>query len=94
MNDFVRKQDGDTNMKDDFTHLQTGTEENGADDFVHLQTCTEEENGANDFVHLHVHTEYSLLDGACDIEKLLDRAGELGMKSLAITDHGSDVRRH
>ncbi|MGI6752149.1 MAG: DNA polymerase III subunit alpha [Anaerovoracaceae bacterium] len=42
-----------------------------------------------DFVHLHVHTEYSLLDGAAEIKGLLDRTGELGMNSLAITDHGA-----
>lgn len=41
-----------------------------------------------EFVHLHVHTEFSLLDGACRIEGLLDRAVELGQKSVAITDHG------
>ena len=41
------------------------------------------------FVHLHVHTEYSLLDGACRIEQALDRAAELGQTALAITDHGS-----
>lgn len=41
-----------------------------------------------DFVHLHLHTEYSLLDGACRIKQLVERAKELGMKSLAITDHG------
>lgn len=40
------------------------------------------------FVHLHVHTGYSLLDGACKIDKLIGRAKELGMDSLAITDHG------
>ncbi|HOC08221.1 MAG TPA: DNA polymerase III subunit alpha, partial [Bacillota bacterium] len=40
------------------------------------------------FVHLHVHTEYSLLDGAGRVGDLLDRAKELGMKALAITDHG------
>lgn len=40
------------------------------------------------FCHLHVHTEYSLLDGCCRIEKLIDRAAEIGQKSLAITDHG------
>lgn len=40
------------------------------------------------FTHLHVHTEYSLLDGACRIEKVLDRALELGQNSVAITDHG------
>jgi DNA polymerase III subunit alpha len=40
------------------------------------------------FTHLHVHTEYSLLDGMCRIPQLISRAKELGMKSLAITDHG------
>ncbi|KPU26946.1 DNA polymerase III subunit alpha [Caloranaerobacter sp. TR13] len=41
------------------------------------------------FVHLHVHTEFSLLDGAARISKLMDRVKELGMDSIAITDHGS-----
>lgn len=40
------------------------------------------------FVHLHVHTEYSLLDGACRINKLAKRAKELGQTALAVTDHG------
>ncbi len=40
------------------------------------------------FIHLHVHTEYSLLDGASKIDELVDYAVELGMDSLAITDHG------
>ena len=40
------------------------------------------------FVHLHVHTEYSLLDGASRLSDLIKRAKELGMTSLAITDHG------
>lgn len=40
------------------------------------------------FTHLHVHTEYSLLDGAARIDKVVKRAAELGMTSLAITDHG------
>ena len=40
------------------------------------------------FAHLHVHTEYSLLDGACRIEKLLDTAKALGQSAVAITDHG------
>jgi len=40
------------------------------------------------FTHLHVHTEYSLLDGMCRIPQLVLRAKELGMDSLAITDHG------
>ena len=41
------------------------------------------------FTHLHLHTEFSLLDGACRIEQLVLRAKELGMQSLAITDHGN-----
>ena len=41
-----------------------------------------------DFTHLHVHTEFSLLDGAARIKDLVVRAKELGMKHLAITDHG------
>ena len=40
------------------------------------------------FVHLHVHTEYSLLDGACRIRDLARRARELGQTALAVTDHG------
>ena len=42
-----------------------------------------------DFVHLHVHTQYSILDGASDIRKLVRRAKALGMPALAITDHGN-----
>ena len=41
------------------------------------------------FVHLHVHTQYSILDGQSSIEKLFNRAAELGMPGLAITDHGN-----
>ena len=41
-----------------------------------------------DFVHLHVHTEYSLLDGACRISGLVSRVKELGQTAVAITDHG------
>ena len=40
------------------------------------------------FVHLHVHTEYSLLDGACRINGMMDRVKELGQDAIAITDHG------
>ena len=42
-----------------------------------------------DFVHLHLHTEYSLLDGACRLDKLMDKAHELKFPALAITDHGA-----
>ena len=40
------------------------------------------------FAHLHVHTEYSLLDGACRISSIMDRVKELGQTAIAITDHG------
>ena len=43
----------------------------------------------SEFVHLHLHTEYSLLDGACRIEELLDRAAALKMPALAVTEHGN-----
>ncbi len=41
------------------------------------------------FVHLHVHSEYSLLDGACRVKALVARAKELGMPAVALTDHGT-----
>jgi len=41
------------------------------------------------FVHLHVHTDYSLLDGCCRIDRLIARATELGMSAMALTDHGN-----
>ena len=40
------------------------------------------------FVHLHVHSEYSLLDGACRISRMMDRVKELGQTAIALTDHG------
>ena len=43
----------------------------------------------SDFVHLHVHSEYSLLDGACRVKALVQRAKELGMPAVALTDHGT-----
>src|SRR5580765_1052898 len=43
----------------------------------------------SDFVHLHLHTEFSLLDGACRIGELLDRAAALKMPALAVTEHGN-----
>ncbi len=43
----------------------------------------------SDFVHLHLHTEYSLLDGACRIDRLFDRVKEHGQSAVAITDHGA-----
>jgi DNA polymerase-3 subunit alpha len=42
-----------------------------------------------DFVHLHLHTEYSLLDGACRLDELVEEGARLGMKAMAITDHGN-----
>ncbi len=42
-----------------------------------------------EFTHLHLHTDYSLLDGACDVEKLVARVDSIGQKAVAITDHGN-----
>jgi len=42
-----------------------------------------------DFVHLHLHTDYSMLDGASDVEKLCRRVQEQGMSAVAMTDHGN-----
>src|SRR5688572_21131252 len=43
----------------------------------------------SEFVHLHLHTEFSLLDGACRIDELLDQAAKLEMPALAVTEHGN-----
>ncbi|PYQ12728.1 MAG: DNA polymerase III subunit alpha [Acidobacteria bacterium] len=44
---------------------------------------------APEFVHLHLHSEYSLLDGACHIDELVEQAARTGMKAMALTDHGN-----
>ncbi|HLW54580.1 MAG TPA: DNA polymerase III subunit alpha [Candidatus Angelobacter sp.] len=43
----------------------------------------------SEFVHLHLHTDYSLLDGACDVEKLITRVKDIGQTAVAMTDHGN-----
>src|SRR5580700_10924789 len=42
-----------------------------------------------EFTHLHLHTDYSLLDGACDVDKLVAHVASIGQKSVAMTDHGN-----
>ncbi len=42
-----------------------------------------------EFTHLHLHTDYSLLDGACDVDKLVEHVDKIGQKSVAMTDHGN-----
>src|SRR5215469_6259448 len=42
-----------------------------------------------EFVHLHLHTDYSMLDGACETRNLVNRVKELGMPAVAMTDHGN-----
>ncbi len=42
-----------------------------------------------EFTHLHLHTDYSLLDGACDVDKLVERVSQIGQRSVAMTDHGN-----
>ncbi|MCM8756727.1 MAG: PHP domain-containing protein, partial [Candidatus Omnitrophica bacterium] len=43
----------------------------------------------SEFVHLHIHTQYSLLDGACHLDRLIDKATQYKLPGLAITDHGN-----
>ena len=43
----------------------------------------------SEFTHLHLHTDYSLLDGACDVDKLVAHVASIGQKSVAMTDHGN-----
>ena len=58
--------------------------------FLSCDDCSEAKGKENmsKFVHLHIHSEFSLLDGANRIKDLPVRAKELGMDSIAITDHG------
>jgi len=42
-----------------------------------------------DFVHLHVHSDFSLLDGCCRMDRLMQRAQEMGHTAMALTDHGN-----
>ena len=44
---------------------------------------------AAEFTHLHLHTDYSLLDGACDVDKLAKHLEKIGQKAAAMTDHGN-----
>ncbi len=53
-----------------------------------LRTTGTVQSVSAEFVHLHLHTEFSLLDGACRLDRLMKHAGELGFSALAITDHG------
>ncbi len=48
-----------------------------------------ENNNSRDFVHLHVHTDYSMLDGCSRIDRLMERACDMNMRAVAITDHGN-----
>lgn len=56
---------------------------------MNYMELVEKKENLRPFTHLHVHTEYSLLDGSAKINELIDRAKELNMDSLAITDHGA-----
>ena len=49
-----------------------------------MSDVTEGNRQGRDFVHLHIHTEYSLLDGACRIDQLMDRVKECGQSAIAI----------
>src|SRR5579871_2411871 len=47
------------------------------------------QSAMSQFVHLHLHTDYSMLDGACGVDQLVHRVKELGMPAVAMTDHGN-----
>ena len=53
-----------------------------------MSEISENNRLGRDFVHLHIHTEYSLLDGACRIDQLMERVKECGQTAIACTDHG------
>ncbi|MGN0708136.1 MAG: DNA polymerase III subunit alpha [Faecalibacterium sp.] len=53
-----------------------------------MSETIQKQTAARPFVHLHVHTEYSLLDGACRIDQMMDRVRECGQTAIACTDHG------
>lgn len=72
-------------LEDDF---ELEDEERGIEDLSKPQTVFAGSD-AVPFVHLHCHSHYSLLDGAAKIDQLVNRAVELGMPALAITDHGN-----
>ena len=61
--------------------MRTGFGKNGAK--------LKKDGGNVSFVHLHLHSEYSLLDGACRLKQLVSRAKELGQSAVAVTDHGN-----
>ena len=48
-----------------------------------------DEHSSPDFVHLHVHTDYSMLDGCSRIDRLMERACDMNMRAVSITDHGN-----
>lgn len=56
---------------------------------IHYKTNLLMASKDTNFVHLHVHSDYSLLDGACRIDRLCEHAKSLGMNALALTDHGN-----
>lgn len=53
-----------------------------------MTEISENNHLGREFAHLHIHTEYSLLDGACRIDQLMDRVKECGQTAIACTDHG------
>ena len=68
---------------------EPSSESSGASDAAQKTPWRPTESGAIPFVHLHTHSHYSLLDGLGKLEALIERAKELEMPALAITDHGN-----
>ncbi|MFA8451669.1 MAG: DNA polymerase III subunit alpha [Bacteroidales bacterium] len=64
------------------------TEETSVEE-VEVEESSDQSVSDSSFTHLHLHTQYSILDGAADIPRLIDKVESDGMKAVAITDHGS-----
>lgn len=86
----LTKTDSEEKKKESFMPEEKKTENSVPEEKTAENSAkTASEDKKTEFVHLHVHTEYSLLDGCMRIENMLDRCKELGMRAVAVTDHGN-----
>lgn len=86
---FIEEPEEDDNDADLDALDEPSSESSGASDASQKTPWRPTESGAIPFVHLHTHSHYSLLDGLGKLEALIERAKELEMPALAITDHGN-----
>ena len=74
---------------DDLTADDTDEAADGPDAAAAAATAPAAAPVGPEFVHLHLHSDYSMLDGACQISRLCERVKALGQKAVAVTDHGN-----